>query len=106
MLKNMDMIKKEYLKTKPECKVTFKVSKSLAEDAAQINLVGDFNNWDAKKTPMKKLKNGDFSVAINLTKDASYQYRFLLDGKIWKNDDKADDYVPNNIDGDNSVVYV
>lgn len=100
------MTKKEYLKSKPECKVTFKLSKKMAEGATKVTLVGDFNKWSEKKTPMKPLKSGDFTVSVSLPKDAEYQYRFLLDGKTWKNDDQADKYVPNNIDGDNSVVVV
>jgi 1,4-alpha-glucan branching enzyme len=100
------MIKKEYLKSKPECKVTFKVPKSLANGAQKVNLVGDFNNWSEKKDVMKPLKNGDFSLSINLPSNNEYQFRYLLDGTTWKNDDQADKYVANNIDGDNFVVSI
>ncbi len=100
------MTKKEYLKTKPECKVTFKVSKKMAGEASKIALVGDFNTWSPKKDPMKKLKNGDFTISINLPVGNEYQYRYLIDGQIWMNDEMAEKYLPNNIDGDNSVVIV
>jgi 1,4-alpha-glucan branching enzyme len=100
------MIKKEYLKTKPECKVTFRLSKKLAEGAEKISLVGDFNKWNPNKTLMKKLKSGEFTAVVNLKKNNEYQFRYILNGNNWKNDDKADKYVPNNIDGDNSVVIV
>lgn len=100
------MIKKEYLKSKPECKLTFKVPKGLANGAQKVNLVGDFNKWSEKKHPMKALKNGDFSLSVTLPKDAEYQFRYLMDGATWKNDDQADKYVPNNIDGDNFVVSI
>jgi 1,4-alpha-glucan branching enzyme len=79
------MTKKDYLKTKPVCKVTFKLSGNITGEASQVALVGDFNDWDPKATPMKKLKDGDFSVVVNLP---------------------IDKYVPKNIDGDNSVVVV
>ncbi|MGD9991720.1 MAG: isoamylase early set domain-containing protein [Salinivirgaceae bacterium] len=100
------MTKKDYLKTKPICKVTFKLSGNLTGEATKVALVGDFNNWDPKATPMKKLKGGDFSVAVNLPIDNEFQFKYLIDGNTWVNDDQADKYVPNNIDGDNSVVVV
>lgn len=100
------MLKKEYLKTKPECKVTFRLSKKFADGAEKVSLVGDFNNWNPKKDVMKKLKSGEFTATINLKNDNEYQFRYILDGNTWKNDDKADKYVPNNIDGENAVVVV
>ncbi|PKP10781.1 MAG: glycoside hydrolase [Bacteroidetes bacterium HGW-Bacteroidetes-4] len=100
------MIKKDYLKTKPLCKVTFKLSGNITGEATQVNLVGDFNDWDPKATSMKKLKGGDFTVTVNLPIDKNYQFKYLVDGNTWVNDDLADKYVPNNIDGDNSVVVV
>jgi len=49
-------IKKQFLKTRPICKVTFRLSKEESRDARQIFLVGDFNNWNENKPPMKPLK--------------------------------------------------
>ena len=50
-------IKKQYLKSKPVCKVTFEVT---AKEANSISVVGDFNEWNAAATPLKKLKNKKF----------------------------------------------
>ena len=36
-------IKKQFIKTKPVCKVTFSV---VAKEASQASVVGDFNNWN------------------------------------------------------------
>jgi 1,4-alpha-glucan branching enzyme len=47
-------ISKQYLKSKPICKVTFSI---VAEDAKNVSLVGSFNEWNAKATQLKKLKN-------------------------------------------------
>jgi len=99
--------KKQYLKSKAVCKVTFKLSKNQAHAAGSARLVGDFNEWDMTTSPMKKLKNGDFTTTINLAKDSQYQFRYLLDDKIWENDWEADAYVPSPISiADNSVVQV
>ena len=50
----MSMLKKQPLKSKPVCKVTFMLPESVKAESAY--LVGDFNNWDEKATEMKKLK--------------------------------------------------
>ena len=98
-------IKKQYLKSKPVCKVTFRISEKEGNSAGTAHIVGEFNNWDSVSTPMKKLKTGAFTTTINLQKGREYQFRYLLDNKIWENDAEADKYVPTPFgDCDNSVV--
>ncbi len=98
-------IKKQYLKSKPVCKVTFKVLKNEIGEAETVHLVGDFNHWEENATPMKKLKGGDFTVTINLDRDREYQFRYLIDGARWVNDSGADRYEPGPYsDAQNSVV--
>ena len=99
--------KKQYLKSKAICKVTFKLSKEQAHAADSVRLVGDFNQWDQTTIPMKKLKNGDFTATINLAKDSQYQFRYLLDDDVWENDWEADAYIASPLPSvDNSVVQV
>ncbi|WP_308990779.1 isoamylase early set domain-containing protein [Mariniflexile litorale] len=96
-------ITKQYLKSKPVCKVTFSI---LAEDAKKVSVVGNFNEWNAKTTPLKKLKNGTFKATVDLDKDNSYEYKYLVDG-VFVNDEAADAYVWNDFaSADNSVVNV
>ncbi len=85
-------ITKQYLKSKPICKVTFSVP---AEEAKEVVVVGSFNQWDAKATSLKKLKNGTFKGALNLEKDNSYEFRYLVDGN-YVNDEQADAYAWND----------
>ena len=100
-------LKKQYLKSKPICKVTFRIPKEGANNANTANLVGDFNEWDPKKTPMKKLKNGSFTVTLDLPVNKEYQFRYLLNQKTWENDWEADKYVPSGISSsENSVVVI
>ncbi len=96
------MLKKQYLKTKSVCKVTF--SLPAAVQGETVYLVGDFNNWDEKATPMKRQKDGGFNVAIDLDKEREFQFRYLVNASEWHNDWEADKYVPNPFSGDNSVV--
>ena len=100
-------LKKQYLKSRPVCKVTFRLSKEAAPEAAQVHLVGDFNNWLTSETPMKRLKSGDFTVTLDLPVNQSYQFRYLIDQNVWENDWQADQYVPSGIAAnENSVVVV
>jgi 1,4-alpha-glucan branching enzyme len=100
-------LKKQYLKTKPICKVTFKLTKEQAKNAQTVNLLGDFNHWDKTSPPMKKMKDCGFTATLDLNKDTEYQFRYLLDNKEWENDWMADEYIPSAIAyEDNSVVSV
>jgi 1,4-alpha-glucan branching enzyme len=101
------IIKKQYLKTRPVCKVTFGLPGEITNDAMSAHLVGDFNNWAFTATPMKKLRNGSFTVTIDLETGKEYQFRYLIDQIQWENAWNADRYVPTPYgDSDNSVVVV
>ena len=68
-------------------------------------VIGDFNNWNEKGTPMKSLKNGAFTATIDLESNKEYQFRYLINDAVWENDWDADKYVPNEYgDSDNSIV--
>ena len=99
-------IKKQYLKTKPICKVTFHLPKENALEAETVTVVGEFNNWDEGATPMKHQKNGDFKVVLELERGREYSFRYCIDGGKWENDLCADKYEPNPFGGYNSVVVV
>ena len=97
--------RKQYLKSKPVCKVTFNY---IPEETAEKGyLVGDFNNWNTSATPMKRFKNGKFTVALDLDLGKEYQFRYFLDGTRWENDPNADKYIPvPDLNAENSVVVV
>lgn len=97
---------KEFHKINPVCKVTFKLNKEEATSAMQVNLVGDFNNWDKEKIQMKKFKTGGFSIAVNLDIGKDYEFKYLIDKSIWLNEAEADKQVLNEFHGTNSVVAV
>jgi 1,4-alpha-glucan branching enzyme len=99
-------LKKQYIKTKPVCKVTFILAKDIAASANKVNLAGDFNNWDVESISMKRLKSGEFTVSLDLEKGKEYQFKYLLDGRSWLNETEADKIVPNAFQSQNSVVVV
>ena len=95
-------ITKQYLKTKPVCKVTFMVPDESASDVA---VVGDFNDWTADAWKLKKLKNGSFKGTFDLPKDAQYQFRYLVDG-TYVNDTEADGYEWNSYAAAENAILV
>lgn len=99
-------LKKQYLKGKNECKVTFKIEKDLVNGAKSAALVGSFNGWDVNATPMKIAKTGEASVTINLETENEYQYKIVLDGINWINDPAADKTTGNEFGELNSVVIL
>ena len=98
------MLKKNYTKTKSSCRVTFKYPNE--EGAKSAMLAGEFNAWALDATPMKRLKNGTFSVTVSLKSGYSYRFRYVLDGNTWVNDPDADSYAVNDYGEENSVVSV
>ena len=51
-----------------------------APQARQVSLVGDFNGWDPKATPMTRQADGQWMVSLEL-RHGYHQYVFLVDGK-------------------------
>lgn len=98
-------LKKQYLKSKDQCKVTFRVPKAAAPGAKTVHIVGEFNAWSTVATPMKRLKSGEFTVIVDLVPGQAYQFRYLIDQTTWENDWEADRYVRSDFgDFENSVV--
>ena len=62
-------------------KVTFVYHSGLA---AEIALVGDFNNWNPKKHAMKRDGSGNWTKSVMLM-PGTYEYKFWVDGE-WRED--------------------
>ena len=92
------MLEKKYLKTKPVVDVTFTFDANGAEEVA---LVSSANSW--KPVAMKKSK-GVFTAKVRFPKDGEYQFRYLINGQSWANDEAADAYAPNSFGSNDSVL--
>ncbi len=99
-------LSKRYLKTKPVCKVTFRIDADAAGATKEARLVGDFNDWNPEATPMKRLKTGGFTATLDLDAGKDYEFRYLMNGVAWENDWGADAYVPTAFGSENSLVRV
>ncbi|MBC7643182.1 MAG: isoamylase early set domain-containing protein [Flavobacterium sp.] len=96
-------IKKQFIKSKPVCKVTFSVD---AKQATTASVIGDFNNWNASEGEMVKLKTGTFKGLFEIPTDKSYEFKYVVDGEFL-NENEADAQIWNDFAGaENSVLSV
>jgi predicted flap endonuclease-1-like 5' DNA nuclease len=88
-------------------KTAFTVSFSYTNtEAKNVQLLGEFNNWDGTTKVMKASK-GTFTQDVELAAGKSYEFRYLIDGQSWDNDHNADNYVNAPYAGvQNSVVIL
>lgn len=102
---------KQYLKSKPQVKVTFEIEKQDAKNAQQIVLLSEHNDW--APIEFKKFKNGKFKVTENISQQERDGFQFIYkvtaengeEFTLLPND--ADNYVDNGItDGGKNAVLV
>lgn len=76
-----------------------------APQAARVSVVGDFNGWDAAKTPAIREKDGTWSTYIPL-RPGRYVYSFVVDGTHFVSDPAAPIAPDDGYGQKNSVVVV
>ncbi len=94
------MVQKTYYKTKDYCKVKFTFTEETAET---IEILGLNSDWE-KSIIMSKKKDNSFSADINLPKDTTHEFKYLVNETLWLNEPEADAEVPNEFGGTNSVI--
>lgn len=97
-------ITKKELKSRPVCKVRFKLDADEAGGSAKVFLVGSFNGWDEKAMPMKQNKDGSFSLEIDLPLGQKHSFRYLRSDGVWLNDSAADAYEESEFGADNCIL--
>jgi hypothetical protein len=61
----------------------------VAPHASSVALVGDFNNWDPKATPLRPASTGGvWSVEVPI-QPGRHLYAFVVDGTVWRPDPAA-----------------
>lgn len=102
------MLKQKYVKSRKVCKITFEIpTTELPSEVTpeEVCVVGDFNDWNAEATPMKRIKStGAFKAEVDLEPEKSYEFRYLVNTDFWLNDPEATGYVPNEFGTKNSVI--
>jgi 1,4-alpha-glucan branching enzyme len=95
------MIKKKPYKT--TVRVIFELPAKAADEAAAV--VGDFNGWSADAGEMDYIKTRDvWKKAVSFKPGDRVEFRYLLDGETWKNEEEADNQVDNEYFEQNSVL--
>jgi 1,4-alpha-glucan branching enzyme len=89
-------------KAKPKRRRT--VFRVTAPEAHEVFLAGDFNDWDVRKHPMKKEKNGVWKKVTQLL-PGRHEYKFLIDGQ-WHNDPASGWTCQNAFGTTNNVIEV
>ena len=75
-----------------------------ARHAHEVWLVGSFNDWNLKATPMMRARDGTWTCDLDLP-PGRYEYLFVIDGR-WISDPKATETAPNPYGGCNSLLEV
>ena len=77
-----------------------------APGAAGVTLVGDFNGWDRRATPMRRASASDvWTVSVPLGR-GRHAYGFVVDGKRWVSDPSAPLAPVDGFGGSNSIIVV
>jgi predicted flap endonuclease-1-like 5' DNA nuclease len=85
------MISSTYLKSKKKYKVSFELPQDQVGEGRDVRVLGSFNDWSWDKGV--QLKNGKKGYTATAELPAgNYQFRYLVDGHHWINDDSADSY--------------
>jgi 1,4-alpha-glucan branching enzyme len=80
-------------------KITFSFKSA---GANEVILMGDFNNWNPEKHPMKRNENGTWEKIMTLPL-GKYEYKFLVDGE-WTIDPQNIQTIHNNFGTLNSII--
>ncbi len=89
-------------KIKNRVRITFTLPAQEGDES--VYLVGDLNDWDVRATPLVFTSGGYWEVKLSLRPNREYQFRYLVNGTVWRNDSAADSYVRNQYGSKNSVV--
>lgn len=76
----------------------------IAPKAASVSLVGDFNDWDPTRSPMRTAQ-GIWATVVPLA-PGRYRYAFLVNGVEWRADPAAPTALDDEFGAPSSVVTV
>ena len=85
------MIKSTYTKSKQTYKVSFELPADQVGEKRDVRVLGSFNNWSWDGGLAMKASKGKYTASTNLPA-GQYQFRYLIDGNEWHNDDSASAY--------------
>ena len=78
----------------------------VAPRAMHVSLVGDFNDWDATRTPMRRTGSEALWTVVVPLMPGRYHYAFFVDGSRWLADPSAPVARDDDFGAPSSVVTV
>jgi Carbohydrate-binding module 48 (Isoamylase N-terminal domain) len=78
----------------------------VAPKAATVTLVGDFNDWDARRTPMRRARSSAVWTTVIPLPPGRYRYAFLVNNSQWVADPAAPRVLDDEFNPASSVVTV
>jgi predicted flap endonuclease-1-like 5' DNA nuclease len=96
------MIKKSFVKSKKQYKVTFEVPVEQLGKGRDVRVLGSFNGWSWDKGLAMSNGKGTYKADITLA-PGEYQFRYLVDNQEWKNDWEAQGYTSSGYNSDNCL---
>jgi len=76
-----------------------------APQAARVAVAGDFNKWNVSANILSKKNGGIWTTELPL-KPGVYAYMFIVDGKTWVTDPRAETYRDDGFGYNNSVLRI
>ncbi len=71
----------------------------------RVSVVGNFNGWDVLADPMNPQEDGSFFAKIALI-PGTYEYKYVLNGEQWVNDQGTQEAISDGYWGQNSLLHV
>ena len=96
------MLKRDIIKGSNQVRVTFVIPHD--PNQPRVSVVGDFNNWDPKATPLIKRNNSMRSATVTLPPGQRYNFRYYSADGQWFNDAEPDAFAPSGHGTQNCVV--
>ncbi|MCC2642539.1 MAG: hypothetical protein K0S45_2952 [Nitrospira sp.] len=77
----------------------------VAPDAREVSVAGDFNDWSSERHPLHQTDEGTWQITLSLP-PGIYQYKFLIDGNRWEEDERNPKRSANEFGTTNSILEV
>lgn len=97
------MIKKQNVKSRNVCKVTFELGAETAAD--EIYLISEANGW--QPVAFEQQKGGKWKLTQEFEPGRDYQFRYMVvrgGERSFENDEQADRSVPNEHGSENGII--
>ena len=76
------------------------------DQATNVALTGDFNNWHPTSTPLASDESGLWLTEIQPPQAGRYRYKFIVDSQKWIEDPNNGMKEPDNYGGLNSILVI